>query len=135
MMSQWRHFLSDDVTSGRDNTSSAITFTSGEGRSKKWNPMLMRWRTTVIDFDPLRMEEVWGLLCIGLGVPAQAFWDELQVVVGGHELLQGRQFPDARGDAVKVQPVGIQVQLLQLGQLADGRLEEEERNAEAEAIK
>lgn len=53
-------------------------------------------------------------------LPAQAFWDELQVVVGCHELLQVGELANARGDPVKVQLVGVQVHLLQFGQLTDG---------------
>lgn len=70
-----------------------------------------------------------GTLCApsrGLPPPAEALGDELQVVVGCHELLQAGELADARGDPVEVQLVGIQVELLQLGQLADGRLGEEE---------
>ena len=60
----------------------------------------------------------------GLGpAPAQALGDQLQVVAGGHELFQAGQLADARGQPVEVQLVGAQVQPLELGQLADGRLE------------
>lgn len=52
--------------------------------------------------------------------PAEALGDQLQVVVGGHELLQAGQLANARGQPVEVQIVGVQVQLLQFGQLADG---------------
>lgn len=55
-------------------------------------------------------------------LPAQALRDELQVVVGCHELLKVGELANARGDPVEVQLVGVQVHLLQLGQLTDGRL-------------
>lgn len=54
--------------------------------------------------------------------PAEALWDELQVVVGSHELRQAAEFAHARRKPVEVQFVRIHVQLLQLGQLADRRL-------------
>lgn len=55
-------------------------------------------------------------------LPAQALRDELQVVVRCHELLKVGELANARGDPIKVQLVGVQVHLLQLGQLTDGRL-------------
>lgn len=60
-------------------------------------------------------------LCLALVcLPAETLWDQLQVVVGRHELGQAGEFADARWQAVKVQFVGVHVQLLQLGQLTDG---------------
>lgn len=56
----------------------------------------------------------------GCPLPAQALGDELQVVVGCHELLKIGKLADTRGDPIKVKLVGVQVHLLQLGQLADG---------------
>lgn len=55
--------------------------------------------------------------------PAEALGEQLQVVIGSHELLQAGQLADARGQSIEVQVVRVQVQLLQLGQLANGRLE------------
>lgn len=59
--------------------------------------------------------------------PAESFWDKFQVVVGGHEFGEAGQFADAWWDPVKVQLVGVDVQLLQLGQLTDSRLDCETR--------
>lgn len=55
--------------------------------------------------------------------PAESLWDKFQVVVSGHELGQAGKFADARWDPVKVQFVRVHVQLLQFGQLTDGRLD------------
>lgn len=55
--------------------------------------------------------------------PAESLWNKFQVVVSGHELGQAGEFADARWDPVKVQFVGVHVQLLQFGQLTDCRLD------------
>lgn len=58
-----------------------------------------------------------------LCLPAESLWDELQVIVSSHEFCEAGQFADAGRNPVKVQLVGVDVQLLQFGQLTDCRLE------------
>lgn len=54
--------------------------------------------------------------------PAESLWNELQVVVSSHELNETGEFSNTRRNAVKVQFVGIDIQLLQFRELTDGRL-------------
>ena len=54
--------------------------------------------------------------------PAEPLWDELQVIVGGHEFCEADQLSHSGRNPIKVQLVRVYIQLLQLGQLADSRL-------------
>lgn len=62
------------------------------------------------------------LLLLLWSSPAESLRNEFQVVVSGHELSEAGQFAHSWRNPIKVQLVRIYIQLLQFGQLADGRL-------------
>lgn len=66
--------------------------------------------------------------------PAETLWDEFQVVISSHELGEAGQFAHTWWNSVKIQFVGVYVQLLQFGQLADGRLDRDTSKIETSGI-
>jgi hypothetical protein len=55
-------------------------------------------------------------------LPAEAFWDHLQVIIGSTEHLKFMEFTNARGNAFKVKLVAIDKQTPQESHLTDRSL-------------
>ncbi len=54
--------------------------------------------------------------------PAKPLWNKLQIIICSHELNQVGQFSHTRWKPIKIDFVWVHIQLLQLRQLANGRL-------------